>query len=174
VDWVFICWTNQSGLCQLKRITDSSRQQTRPKCVRVSEAYVNIRTRRTYLLLNTSGCWMLSVISTTRALFYFSLLSHSRRIVRTLIIISAEMIRRSNGDRMPFPSINAVGLVRLSCRGHHRACGKKTEGRMGRGLDRGGAWPTGIFITTVHRNREMTSGENPESGRNIQICLDAG
>ncbi|KAL1271086.1 hypothetical protein QQF64_030102 [Cirrhinus molitorella] len=60
------------------------------------------------------------------------------------------MIRRSNGDRMPFPSINAGGLVRLSCRGHRRACGKKTEGRMGRGLDQGGAWPTGIFITTAH------------------------
>lgn len=57
---------------------------------------------------------------------------------------------------MPFPSINAGGLVRLSCRGHRRACGKKTEGRMGRGLDRGGAWPTGIFITTVHRSPEET------------------
>lgn len=29
VDPVFICWTNQSGLCQLKRITDSSRRAPR-------------------------------------------------------------------------------------------------------------------------------------------------
>lgn len=31
------------------------------------------------------------------------------RIGRALIIISAEMITRSNRDRMPFPSINAKG-----------------------------------------------------------------
>jgi len=36
------------------------------------------------------------------------------RIGRALIIISAEMIRRSNRDRMPFPSINAGGLECLS------------------------------------------------------------
>lgn len=32
---------------------------------------------------------------------------------------------------MPFPSINAGGLVRLSCRGHRRACGKTASEEWG-------------------------------------------
>lgn len=66
------------------------------------------------------------------------------RIGRALIIISAEMIRRSNRDRMPFPSINAGGLVRLSWHGCPAACGKKTEGRMDERIKRGPGLGKGV------------------------------
>lgn len=38
---------------------------------------------------------------------------------------------------MPFPSINVGGLERLSCTGHHKACGKyrvNTESRVELGI----------------------------------------
>lgn len=52
------------------------------------------------------------------------------RIGRALIIISAEMIRRSNRDRMPFPSINAGGLECLSWLGLYSGLWREKRGRM--------------------------------------------
>lgn len=60
------------------------------------------------------------------------------RIGRALIIISAEMISRSNRDRMPFPSINAGGLECLSWLGSSSGCGaeggKKQKKHQGMGV----------------------------------------
>lgn len=73
----------------------------------------------------------------TRRLHRPSLLLYGR-IGRALIIISAEMIRRSNRDRMPFPSINAGGLECLSGLGLSSGLqGGKITGRMEEGA-RGG------------------------------------
>lgn len=55
------------------------------------------------------------------------------RIGKALIIISAEMIRRSNRDRMPFPSINAGGLECLSQPGLSYGLWRAREERRGDG-----------------------------------------
>lgn len=53
------------------------------------------------------------------------------RIGEALIIISAEMIRRSNRDRIPFPSINAGGLECLSQAGLSYGLWRAREKRGG-------------------------------------------
>lgn len=66
---------------------------------------------------------------------------------------------------MPFPSINAEGLVRLSWHGCPAACGKKTEGRMEERIKRGPGLGKGVQgyslagpkvrHTGMHRVREI-------------------
>lgn len=54
---------------------------------------------------------------------------------------------------MPFPSINVGGLERLSCTGHHQACGKYRVKRAG--------WSLGLGLTSC-QTRERQRGRHGE------------
>lgn len=74
VDPVFICWTNQSGLCQLKRITDSSRQALWARvCVCVCQP-LPVGLKDGKFAKTESTCWLwlrCHLVSKSKRIFFF-------------------------------------------------------------------------------------------------------